>query len=306
MPVRGGGVARSYVLENYKEYNIVAGNLACFFKSEEEIRDHWPGCKGVYFFPDMYEEARVVEAISEEFYSVTRDRFTAVREALYDEFSKESMDAFLNEKMSGDYKEILPYVVMPQYYFNDAPWLYNDDDVLFDCGAYDGDSICDFIRAVDGYSKIIACEPDPDNYVALSDNIVRNKWERIDLHRTGLSDEKKILKFSLSGDMYSKINENGDHLVEIDTIDNLLKSEKVSIIKMDIEGAEMEALTGAEETIRKYRPLLMISVYHKKDDIFNVFQFIDSKVKNYSYFFRCHKPYPIDAVLYAIPNERLK
>ncbi len=300
-----GVLARSYVIENYEEYNIVCGHIETFYKSEAELRNHWAGVKNIFFFPDIF-DVDTTEAISEEFYNENREKYDAVRDILYDEFSKNSLDAYLNEKISGDYQLLLPYVVYPQYFFKNAPWKYSNNEVLLDCGAYDGDSIKDFIAMQNNYKKIIACEPDRKNYKALLNNIEKNGWKSIAPYRIGVSDEKKVLVFHSSGDCFSRIGEGGEEKIDVEAIDHLLNGERVSIIKMDIEGAEMEALKGAEMTLRRCRPILMISAYHKKDDIYNIFEFVNNRLENYHYFFRCHRPHPIDAVLYAVPNERIR
>ncbi|MCI8466543.1 MAG: FkbM family methyltransferase [Lachnospiraceae bacterium] len=300
-----GYFARSEVLAIHKEYNIICGHIETFYKSEAELKNHWPGCRRFYFFPDIF-EVTATESISEEFFAQNKENFKMVYHTLYDELSRKSLKAFLNEKLFGDYKPILPYIITPQYFFEDSPWKYTDNEVLFDCGAYDGDSIRDFINIVGVYEKVIACEPDQNNYNCLLENIKQNHWESIITYQMGISEKRGDVKFQPSGDVFSKIDEKGEEKILVDTIDNLSKGKRVTIIKMDIEGFEMAALYGAENTIKKYRPLLMISAYHKRDDIYHIFQFINSKVKDYVYFFRCHRPHPIDTVLYAIPCERMK
>lgn len=299
-----GVLTRSFVIKQYKKYNIICGNMPAFYKSEEELRSHWPGCNKIYFFPDVFDED-FVESFDEDFCYENRNQFDLVKSTLYDEFSKKSLDAYIEEKLTGNYKLILSYVIVPQYFFDNVPWKYEDNEVLLDCGAYDGDSIENFIKTVHNYEGIIACEPDENNYEKLLFNIEKNNWKDVIPYKIGISNEKKTLVFNSSGSMYSRIADGGNKEIHVDSIDHILNGKRVSIIKMDIEGSEMDALNGAEETIKNHRPMLMISAYHKRDDIYNIFQYINSKVENYSYFFRCHRPYPVDAVLYGIPNERI-
>ena len=82
--------------------------------------------------------------------------------------------------------------------------------------------------------------------------------------------------------------------------------EKVSIIKMDIEGSELDALKGGIRTIKENEPILMISAYHKRNDLFVLTDFIRNLSDDYVFFLRAHKPLPIDIVLYAIPKDRMK
>lgn len=112
-------------------------------------------------------------------------------------------------------------------------------EMFFDCGAYDGDSIRSFIDRVGIYDKVFACEPDAGSYERLTENVRANGWENIVTHRIGLSDSKGMLAFCSGGGQGSRIEESGEDAIAVDTIDNLVQGERVSIIKMDIEGTEM-------------------------------------------------------------------
>lgn len=78
--------------------------------------------------------------------------------------------------------------------------------------------------------------------------------------------------------------------------------EKVTFIKMDIEGAEYEALLGAKETIQKNKPKLAISIYHKPEDIISIPKLIKSMVPNYRLYIRHYSNADNETVLYAIPS----
>ena len=72
------------------------------------------------------------------------------------------------------------------------------------------------------------------------------------------------------------------------------------MIKMDIEGAELDALYGAKNTIRKYKPLLAICVYHKREDMLTIPQYIKSIVPEYRFFLRAYEKTATELVLYAV------
>jgi hypothetical protein len=74
----------------------------------------------------------------------------------------------------------------------------------------------------------------------------------------------------------------------------------VTFIKMDIEGSELNALKGAEQTIRKYKPKLAICVYHRAKDLITIPQYIKTLVPEYKLYFRAHKYGTYDFVLYAV------
>ncbi|MNC55831.1 hypothetical protein D3C75_1053850 [compost metagenome] len=84
------------------------------------------------------------------------------------------------------------------------------------------------------------------------------------------------------------------------SLDSVLNGQRASFIKMDIEGAEMEALQGAQNTIVKHRPRLAICIYHKPEDILEIPLYLKSLVPDYKFYIRHYSNYTIETVLYAI------
>ncbi|NBH82399.1 FkbM family methyltransferase [bacterium C-53] len=304
--IKENEISKENLLASGVEYNLVRGFLSAFFMTDEEVKENWPGCKNVITIADSYEPL-MVERMPEIYYKQNKSAFNKVRTCFKDNLSKESFDEFIDAKITGINTRIIPLVEKAQYFFENAPWKYEKTDVLIDGGAYDGDSILNFIklRGAD-YTQIIACEPDKTNYKSLLRNIQDNHIENIQTINKGLYREPTILKFASSGTRMSSIDGLGEEEIVVDTIDNIAGEWDVSIIKMDIEGSEIDALNGAIDTIQRCRPILMISAYHKKDDILKIFDFVNKNAEGYEFFFRCHKPIAIDAVLYAVPKERVK
>ncbi len=86
----------------------------------------------------------------------------------------------------------------------------------------------------------------------------------------------------------------------MDSIDNVCWEDKVTFIKLDIEGSELEALRGAEKIIRRDKPRLAISIYHKPQDYFEIPLYIRGLVPEYKLYIRHHKFNKNDTVLYAV------
>lgn len=172
---------------------------------------------------------------------------------------------------------------------------------MVNCGAYNGDTIKDFIKTV-GYNckKIFALEPDSENLKKLYSYIEENDLnELVKVCEVGASDSKKTLRFSDIGNMKSCISDDGETVIQVEKIDDIVGDSSVTFINMDIEGAELDELKVAEETIRRFKPTLAISVYHKRLDCMEIPNYIKSLVPEYKFYFRLHKAVAIDAVLYA-------
>jgi hypothetical protein len=117
----------------------------------------------------------------------------------------------------------------------------------------------------------------------------------------GVYNKRTQLKFDVQ-DNYgvSNIKDEGTHIIDVSTLDDEIL-ERVTFIKMDIEGSELYALRGAEKIIRKYKPKLAICVYHKKEDIVEIPKFIMSLGLDYKLYIRHHqKCSGTETVLYAI------
>ncbi len=100
----------------------------------------------------------------------------------------------------------------------------------------------------------------------------------------------------------SKVCSNGVNVIEVDKLDNMIKT-PVSFIKMDIEGAEGDAIEGAQETIRKYHPKLALSVYHKADDLWKIPEQIFSIRKDYKIYLRHYTEGFAETVMYFVPSK---
>lgn len=141
--------------------------------------------------------------------------------------------------------------------------------IFFDLGSFDGK---DTIRAIDYFAKdeirVYAMEPDKKNYINCAEHL-RVYMNTVILQNKGIGDKKETKSF-MEGGVSAKFSENGNVLIEVDTIDHLADSQDVGFIKMDIEGYEESALDGGIETIKRCSPILAISIYHKRSDIWRI------------------------------------
>lgn len=185
-------------------------------------------------------------------------------------------------------------------YLEESIMEYNDGEVFVDCGCYDFESSERLMNICD-VKKIYAFEPDMQNMEKIQLNIKRLKCsEKVRLFNCGLWDEPASLYFNASGDMMSNVCRNGmgNSRINVTALDNVIK-EKVTFIKMDIEGSEMKALQGGKNLILKYRPKLAISIYHKLEDLVDIPAYIHELVPEYKLYIRHYFYSPAETVLYA-------
>ncbi|MDR0221798.1 MAG: FkbM family methyltransferase [Lachnospiraceae bacterium] len=176
-----------------------------------------------------------------------------------------------------------------------------------DCGAYDGDTVEEFIECVPNYKKIYAIEMDSENYSQLVTNT--KNYRDIECFNVGLCDRNGIMSYISTGKTTSvdsllpqateKPSDDSQTFVRLAALDDLLDGQPVSFIKMDIEGAELEALRGAETIIREQKPKLAISVYHNPAHIFEVPVLLKQFVPEYKIYFRHHSDSLYETMCYA-------
>ncbi|MBO5424206.1 MAG: FkbM family methyltransferase [Lachnospiraceae bacterium] len=183
-----------------------------------------------------------------------------------------------------------------------------EDETFVDCGCFDGGSAFRFAGwcGAKGYKKIISFEPDSNSYLKCKD--ILSVLGKCEVYPYGLSDKNEKVYFISNGNEDARIisedqinDENADCIQTIETVvlDEFLKNEKVTFIKMDIEGAEYDALVGASNIIREQKPKLAISVYHNWEHIINIPELLKKLNPDYKFYIRQYSLLSNETILYA-------
>jgi len=222
-----------------------------------------------------------------------------VSDLLADSLSKKILTAIVETRKTNNY-EFLPqkYPIEEQYFSRDLP-LRNYTEFI-DCGAYDGDTLDAMENMNISCGKIYAFEPDLLNFQKLSDKIKEYHKQAV-LYPCGVYSHTKLLRFNSGAGEGSMISEKGEEIIQCVSLDDVLVNviSGPALLKMDIEGAELDALKGAENLIRNSDVDLAICVYHKPMDIIKIPQLINT-YGDYKFYLRLYGYYGMDLVLYAI------
>lgn len=219
---------------------------------------------------------------------------------LEDDFSRFTLERLLAYRKTNDAKYLKGIVVRPQYFQKDI-FGPVQDEVFVDGGAFIGDTLDAFMKEfTGGYKKIYSWEPDESNIKFLQRR--QEKYKNITVLPYGLWSEETELCFDQQGNSNSAIVEqNGQtaQYVKVNSIDNLCADEKITFIKMDIEGSELAALHGAENVIKRDKPRMAICIYHKPEDLYAIPFWIKSAVPEYKLYIRQHSRSWTETVVYA-------
>jgi FkbM family methyltransferase len=163
-----------------------------------------------------------------------------------------------------------------------------DGKDILDCGAYDGDSALAFSKLYEP-RRIYSFEPDPTNFRKLLDTVDMCRLNEVVPVRKGVGKTKTKAKI-VSDDSASRVDcsEHAGQEVEMTDIDSFVAENNASpgLIKMDIEGHETKAIEGAIGSIRRFRPILLVAIYHSPEDFFGIKPMLEKQVGGYRFIIR--------------------
>ena len=244
-----------------------------------------------------------------DFYRKNLSKILAVYDSLADQASKDVYRSVIDYKLSGD----ISYIKDTHSDFSEAYRLLGAESFerIADLGAYNGDTLREIAPYVPNLKSAVAFEPDRRNHKKLSEYAETVEAFRITPLKLAAWSEKATLQFDGSGNRNSTLVSDGIEVnkpakiveVEADSLDNILGGERVDYIKYDVEGSEREAILGSVRTIEKYAPALMVSLYHRSEDIFELPLLLCERFPDYKLYVRRREYIPAwDTVLVAVKS----
>lgn len=274
----------SAIKEKYDDFLI----LLSFASNRTDVIDMIRGINSQYdmLIPDMPVAGE--EYFDKEFYNSNYEEILSAYNALADGASKNAFAAMINYKLSGKAE----YLFGASSEISEIYGLLPPDiRVAVDAGAYNGDTVRELLQFRPEVEKIYAFEPDLRNFKKLTK--YKNEsgiGSRLELFNAAVWNEDTRGIFVGSGNRNSSVSsttsyKNKEESVELKTIDTAVKS-RVDYIKYDVEGAELQALMGSRETLELYHPALLVSAYHRSEDIFSLVNYIIKEHPCYSVYIR--------------------
>ncbi len=248
------------------------------------------------------------EELGERYFLQTKESFNKNKSDVInglklweDEKSKNIYEQTILFRYTGDLKHCpVPDKFENQYLPDDVPG-WNCPSNFIDCGAYDGDTLKTLFNKFGKISSIVAFEPDIVNFAKLKRTVNSlDLASEVILYPCGVYSETEQLRFLTNLGEASYISTKGETIIQTVSLDDALKGYCPDLIKMDIEGAEMQALKGAEFIINKFIPNLAICLYHKPQDIWQIPGLIKSWNLGYKFFLRAFGFNSFDLVLLAV------
>ncbi|MDR1377960.1 MAG: FkbM family methyltransferase, partial [Synergistaceae bacterium] len=191
-----------------------------------------------------------------------------------------------------------------QYFPNNIPFAKGNSRFV-DCGAYTGDTLTELVNNVGLVDTYIGFEPDRDTFSKLAKTAsgLRQKLGQAFLYPCAVGRVNESLTISGTVGMFA-LSETGGQSIQVVRLDDALAAFAPTMLKMDIEGAEIDTIHGASELIRAHHPDLAICVYHKISDYWEIPVMLHELNPNYEFYLRSHSSCTLETVLYATERSR--
>jgi FkbM family methyltransferase len=209
-----------------------------------------------------------------------------------------------------DYSALSPPLDGRDTYFPMDLLSPSPEEVFVDCGSFQGEALSSFaFHWHDRFRYIFALEPDSLSRKTLE--IAANKMgllERITILPYAVGRESCLVPFESTGTVTSHVMRDGHRRpsVECRRLDEIEWPFVPTYIKMDIEGAEPEALLGATDLLRSHYPVLAVCTYHRSEHLWEIPALIRSIAPDYNLYLRRYAEECWEGVCYAVPSRRLK
>lgn len=221
-----------------------------------------------------------------EFFNEHKDDLRFVRSVLCDDRSRFVFDSIVSYKLTGDINRLFECQTEKSEAFETVLKL-GKHEIFADLGAYRADTVKEFLSHTGGCEKIYAVEPDRKTFAKLTRELADTDNAVCICAAVGA--ESKKVTFQTDTGRGAHVSGKGEE-VDMLTLDEILNGSPVTYIKMDVEGAEADALRGAEKTILKYKPKLRIAAYHRTEDIYDIVNRVFKIRDDYRVYMR-HHPY---------------
>lgn len=240
-----------------------------------------------------------------EFFKRHEAKLDEVYSWLADEQSRNTFRSVIEYKLSGDIAFLDSCDADEETVTRDLLSPENIREYV-DLGAYNGDTIRKLIPMAPKLSRVLALEPDRRNFRKLSE-YAESLSETIKIKPLPLAawDHPETLLMDASGNRNANLSAGGKETVsvEADALDNVIGDLRPDYIKYDVEGSEHQALMGSRHTIKTHCPHLLVSLYHRSEDLFALPALIREIAPGHKLYLRKLRYIPAwDLNLYAIPE----
>lgn len=284
------------ILTEYNSFNVIIGHNR--YDKIEMLRENYNQINDIFFFYNSFDWE---EGFDYDYLKSYEEEFQKAFDLAEDGTSRKAFSEYVNSRISSNPCYVTKDCIVDGYFKNDCINI-GDSEKFLEIGAFNGNIVKTFYNESKGnYSKIIALEPDDNNFNDLKLNVAY--MHDIELIKLGCWNHKTDLSFSINGTGKSNhIDEtsNSTLYIPVDTVDNILNGEKVTVINLFCQTGLQEILEGARYTIDNHKPKFIIGIGLRKEQSYYIPQLLKRMNSNYKIYYRFYGGVPSKFYLIAI------
>ncbi len=201
-----------------------------------------------------------------------------------------------------------PVTIDNRFFIEPVRHLLGKEEFFLDAGAYRGTVTKEFLKITGGEcTGVLAIEPDSDNVHKLRKELLQpplSSIKKVKVLQCALGEVPGSHPFQGKLELASRLDGFGSQTVEVCTLDEI--NPPATFAKLHLEGGEMGALLGGIHWLRNHRPLLTVTLYHNRDGLWKIPEFLMENLHGYRFLLRVHAWCGTGVVLYGIPEERYR
>lgn len=227
-----------------------------------------------------------------DFYLSNKEKLNNVFDMLEDDESRRIFENTVAYKLTGKTGYLEAAVSSKEEVYRDL-LCAGDIESCVDLGAYNGDTVRELAEYAPKLERVFAFEPDRRNFKKLSSYAEGEERFKVEAINAAAWSECATLEFDASGNRNSNISSGGKTVeVQAAHVDGVAMTCGTDYIKYDVEGSEREALLGSAVVIEKYAPKLLVSLYHRSEDIFELPMLVKKMNPRYKLYLRRYRYIP--------------
>lgn len=243
------------------------------------------------------------EEINEQFFYDNQENFSKAYNVFEEDYSKKVFQSYLNTRINSNIQYLLDVFEKPIDFFNNDIFELSDNENYIDIGAYTGDTIKLFYRAVNGkYDAIYGFEPDEKFYKELNKTVEKEGMQSVYSYQLGVWDQDTTLYFEKDDEQsgHAVNTATNSSKISVVSLDSFLGNKNVSLIKISLSMGNYEVLRGGGTILQKLKPKLVAIVGIKKSDLIVIPLLLKELNPEYHLYLRYLESMPSRLVVFAV------
>lgn len=285
------------LIDKKEKINVIMGHAQYHKMKEIQL---YSIVNRVYYILNPF---KTHEDINEQFFYDNKEKFVKAYNIFEEDYSKKVFQSYLNTRINSNIQYLLDVFVKPMDYFDNDIFKLSNNENYIDIGAYTGDTIKLFYKAVNGkYDAIYGFEPDEKFYEELKETVETEGMKSVYSYHLGVWDQNTTLYFETDDEQSGHaIDTVANSLkIKVVSLDSFLENKNVSLIKLCLSMGNCEILRGGRTILQNLKPKLVAIIGIRKSDLIDVPILLKEINPKYRLYLRYLESMPSRLAIFAV------